>query len=62
MSPPNRLRALIALTAVATVVVEVVNLGYAESGRWSLAVRKVWSNTTTRVAPLTRFISASHSG
>jgi len=43
VSPPNRLRALIALTAVATVVVEVVNLGYAESGRWSLAVRTIWA-------------------
>ena len=26
-----------------------------------LAVRNVWSNTTTRLAPLTCFISSSHS-
>ena len=37
------LRALIFVTAVATVVVDLGNLHYADSGGWSLAVRTVWA-------------------
>jgi hypothetical protein len=43
VAPVRALRALIALTAAATVAVEVLNLGYAENGRWSLAVRTGWA-------------------
>jgi len=39
----RRLRVLIALTAAATVVVELVNLGYAEETGSALAVRTVWA-------------------
>lgn len=39
----RRLRALIGLTALATVVVEVLNLGYAPEPGFALGVRTVWA-------------------
>jgi hypothetical protein len=39
----RRLRALIAVTAVATVLVEVLNLEYAQEAGFALAVRTVWA-------------------
>jgi hypothetical protein len=39
----SRLRRLILLTAMATVVVDLVNLGYAEEAGFGLAVRTLWA-------------------
>jgi hypothetical protein len=39
----RRLRALIALTALATVIVELLNLGYSDEGNVALAVRTGWA-------------------